>query len=72
MMELSNVFDDAGTDVWADAFGLVFFQVITLPEVTGIELALNARRTHYRLRNDRFHCRLPKRRTHYSVDEETR
>jgi len=71
-MELANVFDDSGTDVWAGTFGLVFFQVITLPEVAGIELALNARRTHYRLRNDRLHYRLPKRRTHYTVDEETR
>ena len=70
-MDLTNVFDGSGTDVWAGAFGLVFFRV-PVPEVAGIELALNARRTHYRLRNDRFHCRLPKRRTHYLVDEETR
>ena len=42
--------------------------VVLAPEVAGIEMALPARRTHYRLRHERTHYRLAKSRTQHSFN----
>ena len=72
-MMISNVFDNLidVADVWAGAFGEVFFGEIIVPvDVPGLEWSVDANRLHWAVDTGRLHWELDGDRLHWKTQNQ--